>query len=400
MINNIADILKNSNTMVATVSIAALGYVLNLLKFIPLRIMSMVMQKLTKTVYCDNTMGIRFRAIERKVYDDYQCIFRNHVSAQDISIDGLPSSSYSIAPGRYTKVLWKQLTLIEIRKFRNDRGEANDDSQGRLAMFELSISCIGLRSNTIIEEFRQLISTTNDDNMFDRHRYVRILKAHPVFFSTAIIGYTSKKKREAIFDDSTLTAIDRHLDRFIANKNIYDYIGDTYKTGILLHGKPGTGKSTIAKYIASRLDAIIIQYPQQHEFMKTIYKYTANNFCIVLIEEIEKVIRFKDAMEDENDYQRKMSSAALLQLMDGIQTPANVIFVATSNDISRLPEALLRKGRFDLTIEMNGIARSDAENMCRAFKSDISVLDEIETDENNLYNPSELRYMLLDNMYK
>lgn len=53
----------------------------------------------------------------------------------------------------------------------------------------------------------------------------------------------------------------------------------------------------------------------------------------------------------------------LLQFLDSSQSPNNVIFIATTNYIDRLDHALVRKGRFDLKIELDDFNKDTARKM-------------------------------------
>lgn len=112
---------------------------------------------------------------------------------------------------------------------------------------------------------------------------------------------------------------------------------------------------------------------------------------------VKKYVKIGDTEEKIHVLDNVVSM--LLQLLDGFDSPSRTVFIATSNDISNLPDALLRDGRFDLKLEMNGIELSDAQNMCRGFGFEPDNILNNMHPEDGLYNPSELRNKLLSKMY-
>jgi chaperone BCS1 len=95
--------------------------------------------------------------------------------------------------------------------------------------------------------------------------------------------------------------------------------------------------------------------------------------------------------EDTGDKGYKLNTYILqefLQFLDGINSPSNVIFVATTNHIDHIDPALLRKGRFDLKYEMNKISYDLAAEMIKDMCPHKEVSDYIIKGEE--INSSEL----------
>lgn len=413
MLNNITELLGTNTAMVTAVTLAAGTYLLNMIKKVPLSLLNMIIVKLTKSVYITSDNFLIYTMVEDTIYREYEDIFKNHISGVKNKVRGMDRSIYSIAPGVYTKIDWKTLSIINISKIELSTANyaAGMNGQADAQLFKLGLSTYGFGSDVILNKFRSMIEKCNKGLVYDTNKYIRVLEFGNDFDSTPV-KFTVKKDRNNIYDEGVLNKIDKHIDKFIENEKLYNEIGDTYKTGIILYGKPGTGKSCIAKYIAGKVNGTVVSVSGSYS-RKLIPTYdnfiSSNEMVVVLIEEIDKLIAKNNYYEDpygsyknENKKEDEINEAVvsgLLQSMDGITTPNRCIFVATTNHIEKLPDALIRKGRFDLKVEMNGITKQDAINMCNAFGANP---DEIlgEPDENGLYNPSELRNDLLLNSYK
>lgn len=145
--------------------------------------------------------------------------------------------------------------------------------------------------------------------------------------------------------------------------------------GILLLGVQGGGKSLAAKAIAGAWSAPLLRLDMGALYNK-FYGETERNLretlqlaermspCVLWIDEIEKGLG-SDA-EDSGTSGRVL--ATLLTWM--AERKATVFLVATSNDISKLPPELLRKGRFD---EIFFVDLPDAEARERIFQLHLSA---------------------------
>lgn len=127
-----------------------------------------------------------------------------------------------------------------------------------------------------------------------------------------------------------------------------------YKKGVLLYGKPGTGKSSIVKAISNMFNnALIITTDVESlsGYIRNILQYrkTYKDTIIILIEDID--MYFKDRKDNVDD---NLSSEQniLFQLIDGAYSTDNTIYIATTNYLERLDDALVRPGRFDIRVNL------------------------------------------------
>ncbi len=139
----------------------------------------------------------------------------------------------------------------------------------------------------------------------------------------------------------------------ITDPKLAEQYGLPFPKGILLLGIPGSGKSLCAKAVAMEWGLPLLKMDPSNLYNKYIGE-SEKNFkramatsekmspVVLWIDEIEKAF-FAGGTEDGGVSQRVLG--IFLSWMQ--ERKGDVFVVATSNDVTRLPPELLRKGRFD-----------------------------------------------------
>ena len=178
-----------------------------------------------------------------------------------------------------------------------------------------------------------------------------------------------------------------------------------YKTGILLWGSPGTGKTSLVKAIASKYNRSIaalnvsnLKNIDLNKLTQSI-NYDENRKYIVLMEDIDTLFLNREDGESSKDDQAIINK--LLQFLDSNTSPNDVIFIATTNHKERLDEALLREGRFDIKVEVKPLKDDEAREFCKSFYLDDKQTEDIITNlhkefpDKQLINQSTLQARIL-----
>lgn len=204
------------------------------------------------------------------------------------------------------------------------------------------------------------------------------------------------------FDSGIKERIITHLDNWLANEQIYLNRGLIYKTGILLYGTPGTGKSSLASAIANYLqcglvtiDCTTFDSLNVAEVAESIN--ADEDRYVILLDEIDSVF---GSRENEKDSAKTARITKLLSFLDSPNSPSNVVFVATTNYIDKLDKAALRKGRFDLMEELTDIHTKTAYEMCKGFNLNEEQTDRVIRSVTFPVNPSYLQSVILDEMVR
>lgn len=155
--------------------------------------------------------------------------------------------------------------------------------------------------------------------------------------------------------------------------------------GIILNGPPGTGKTTLSKALADKLNHnfmfistsdILDKYVGQTETkIKELFdKARATQPCIVFIDQIDGLF---GSNEDEEQGGRAGRSSALgtfLSQMDGIsQENDDLILIGTTNKIKKLGNAMLRAGRFELVLTMDYPTVEELKELYKFYFSNLNL---------------------------
>jgi transitional endoplasmic reticulum ATPase len=141
--------------------------------------------------------------------------------------------------------------------------------------------------------------------------------------------------------------------------NLYKELGHTIPKGILLHGPSGTGKTMLAKAVAteSETNFISVKGPEliskwvgeSERGIREIFRRARQaSPCVIFFDEIDSIAPTRGGgMEGGVHSSTERMVSQLLTEMDGIQEIHGVVVLAATNRVDMIDTALLRPGRFD-----------------------------------------------------
>tara|TARA_B100000925_G_scaffold288949_1_gene270862 strand:+ start:2935 stop:4497 length:1563 start_codon:yes stop_codon:yes gene_type:complete len=264
--------------------------------------------------------------------------------------------------------------------------------------------------------------------------------------------FVSSRNFNNLFFDDKKKLISK-LNFFINNKDWYDYEGHPYTFGLGLHGPPGTGKTSIIKCIANKLNRHIIVIPlskvkTQRDFNEYFFEQYYNRANsrklnwenkIIVFEDIDcmsdivkkrktkdtKIVEDEELNKDKNilvqnkllnkiakkidnehvdnlvvDFDKSkddnITLSYILNIIDGIRETPGRILIITSNNYESLDPALVRPGRIDMTLEMKNTSIDTIKEMYNHYYGDI-LPDNVEKKlVNNVISPAKFVNMRLE----
>ncbi len=132
--------------------------------------------------------------------------------------------------------------------------------------------------------------------------------------------------------------------------------------GIIVHGAPGTGKTLLAKALASEagVNFISVKGPQvmskyvgeAERAVREIFKKARQaSPCILFLDELDALVPTRGLRGGDSGVTERVISQLLTE-MDGIEELRGVLVLAATNRIDMIDAALLRPGRFDFLLEL------------------------------------------------
>ncbi|KAJ8071871.1 hypothetical protein OCU04_002179 [Sclerotinia nivalis] len=304
-------------------------------------------------------------------------------------------------PSFGTHYFWYKRRLLQ---FRRSQGAPLSNSAVS-EREEISLSSFGRNPRILkelLDECRQAF-VKNDENRTIIYRggsksgsmgepgWTRLVSRISRPFSTVVLDEAVKQKVIADMKD--------YLHPF--TRRWYSNRGIPYRRGYLLHGPPGTGKSSLSFAIAGyfKLKIYIVSLnsgSMNEETLSTLFAELPKQ-CVVLLEDIDtaglthtrdednedddceefgpkspltKATKTLEAMAKKNSNKEesgKISLSALLNVIDGVASQEGRILIMTTNHIEKLDEALIRPGRVDMTVHFDLATKDNMEQIFRGI---------------------------------
>jgi hypothetical protein len=199
-------------------------------------------------------------------------------------------------------------------------------------------------------------------------------------------------------DSQQENLLKKELDTFVNDRKFYERIGLPYRRGILLYGKPGTGKTSLINAISSHLSRDIyylnLKMVEDDSELSALFSSVPPNQLIV-IEDVDAQTRVlhkrnlkyfkktndKQTGNKKDDKKSYFSLSTFLACLDGHILSEGNIIIMTTNHLDCLDPACTRPGRMDVHLELGYCTRYQIRKL---FKSIISRLEISENMLNKL----------------
>ena len=174
----------------------------------------------------------------------------------------------------------------------------------------------------------------------------------------------------------------------LKHPELFRRLGIDPPKGVLLHGPPGTGKTMIAKAVATETNAhftsingpeiISKYYGESEKQLREIFDEAAENApAIIFIDEIDSICPKREDVSGEVE---RRVVAQMLTLMDGMQGRDNVIVIGATNRRDAIDPALRRPGRFDREIEIGVPDRDGRKEILDVHIRQMPIADDFDID--------------------
>ena len=183
--------------------------------------------------------------------------------------------------------------------------------------------------------------------------------------------------KNIVLDNNVKDNIINGLNNWNNSKDWYKEHELVHKIGVFLYGQNGTGKSSVAKGISTMFDNAPIFTIDTNDIMRSIgellkMRKKHSGVIIVLIEDFDMYFKSREELANiELDINQKSkkdeNQNAIFQLLDGVYSTDETIYVATTNYKERIDSALIRYGRFDIQEELNFFNKEQSIELFNLF---------------------------------
>ncbi|GFN31485.1 AAA family ATPase [Paenibacillus xylaniclasticus] len=204
--------------------------------------------------------------------------------------------------------------------------------------------------------YEDVIFSENDDGLtrcLNAMRKRQLANRQIVVFTDTSDGLERQREKstgvmsrdDVFMDESLKTQIYRSVDEFFSkDRAFFQTYGIPYKRGVLLYGKPGNGKTTLVKSIASTVEAPIAYWQ--------ITEYTSSGSIREVFQAAVNMAPMVLVIEDIDSMPASCRSF-FLNTLDGATSKEGVFLIGTTNYPERIDPALMnRAGRFDRAYEV------------------------------------------------
>ena len=186
-----------------------------------------------------------------------------------------------------------------------------------------------------------------------------VIKELKPFVSTGVqevvmteLGYSSDSRSARMVERPILVLSADNMKRlFNFATKLFSSEAKALKGGVILHGFPGCGKSTVARELAVEYGVTLCRVPYSSVSTLSSCLDRARERLIVLIDDVELILE-RDELKHA--------------LQEVLETPRRfkTMFILTTNRIDKIPAAVRRNRRIDLELEFTPLEQIEAILLC------------------------------------
>src|SRR4051812_40067436 len=178
---------------------------------------------------------------------------------------------------------------------------------------------------------------------------------------------------------------------FLKNPDRYRRLGGRIPRGVLLSGRPGTGKTLLARAVAGEAGVPFFSGAAS-EFVEAIVGVGAARArdlfkqakeaspAIIFIDELDAVGRARGGFNLGGNDEREQTLNQILTEMDGFESDQAVIVLGATNRPEVLDPALLRPGRFDRRVNVPPPDKDGRRQILEVHTRSLPLADDVRLD--------------------
>jgi chaperone BCS1 len=353
----------------------AVGSILAMAKAVPAKIWAWFKNQITISVTVNDDSAEEFYLLRRWLSTQS---FMKRARHLDVSYNANYENALSPAPGhnQYFCSHWRVFKLLVTRIEKKEEGGYTRGKRPET----ITLTTLGRNSKV----FHQIVHKVKAEAKADPTPYLRVWSDSSWVYAP---GYDPRPLDSVILQPGVKEDLVRDIQRFKDRKAWYVNLGIPYHRGYLLHGPPGTGKTSLACGLSSHFKADVYYLKlsglTDDKLLDAVGE--VKPYSLVVMEDIDAIgISEKrgsanktytySVQHPEGAVKEKkekpligVTLSGLLNVIDGIMTPVGAIFLMTTNHPEKLDPALIRPGRIDRKIHLDYAAPEQKNELHKKF---------------------------------
>jgi AAA+ superfamily predicted ATPase len=229
----------------------------------------------------------------------------------------------------------------------HDYWEDMSTNQGPSAQISISVAC---RRREVADRFFAELEARRRKLCVYRGKVIEPVVMGKSIFSIAFRAVKRVREEDLVLSEEVRNLLQSSVVGFYRHAPLLEELGIEMKRGLLLHGPPGTGKTSVSLYLAGLLQGFTVCFVSGDRLLHPrevcrMARYLQPS--MVVFEDIDLVA----AERDSNGLATVLGE--LMNQIDGCEPTEQVLFVMNTNSLERLETAVKnRPGRVDQILEV------------------------------------------------
>lgn len=302
---------------------------------------------------------------------------------------------FTPAPGSH--LLWYRRRLVWLQREREQTAGKDGAASLSLQNKETYHITIFGRDQRIL---RELLTDAHNLAQVEYQKSASIYAS--MYGEWARIGpVSSRSLNSVILPAGQKEALLEDVQKFLQSKDWYRERGIPWRRGYLLHGAPGSGKSSVIGALAGTLNMNLywlnLNSPGLSDERLVLLLMNMEEKSLLLLEDIDAVTigRKHEKKEKKGDALTGISLSGLLNALDGVASRDGIVTFMTSNYPERLDAALTRNGRVDYRLKFS----APTDEQISAYIRHFYQLDKELNSLPNVESMAELQELCVKNPF-
>lgn len=278
----------------------------------------------------------------------------------------------------------RRINRFKITRYSGRKTYHNEDIKNKEASPALAPSGRNDTEHLIMTGVYRLLKWNRED-----------LQMKPEEGQSAFTGYPFPKEVQVAI---------KELELWLSHEKWFRSKSIPWRRGWLLHGQPGTGKSTLVRALGMSFDLPVYIFDlsgMTNDDLVTAWdEMMTNTPCIVLIEDIDNIFDGRKYVGSTNPNTPHITFDCLLNCISGVKQSDGVFLVITTNHVEKLDAAIgipdengksSRPGRIDKALHLGLMGREQRFALANHILSDYPELVDETVDKGEGETPAQFQ---------